>query len=112
MDDTLKRERAVFEGQAELCKAMANASRIAIIYALKEGELTVNEIVSRLGGQKSNVSQHLSFMRTRGMLKSRKDKSNVYYKIANPKVSKACSLMREILTEGLEGNRRLASLGE
>lgn len=94
-----KSEKAIFEYQADVCKTLANSKRLEIIHALKSGEKSVSELVQTLGIPKANVSQHLSVMRHKGVLKSRKNGVNVYYSIASPKVIKACALMREVLAE-------------
>ncbi len=96
--------------QAEICKILASSKRIEIIAALKDGEKTVTELVEILETPKANVSQHLSVMRLKGILKSRRDGVNIYYSIANPKVVKACALMNEVLAELLMERSRIANL--
>lgn len=86
---------------AEVCKTLANPKRLEIIYALKEGELSVGELVKRLGISKANVSQHLAVLRQRRVVTARREGVNIYYRISNPKIVKACALMREVLVEQL-----------
>lgn len=95
----MKREKSIYEMQAEICKILSSPKRIEIISALKDGEKTVTELVDILGTPKANVSQHLAVMRLKGILKSRRDGVNIYYSIANPKVIEACNLMKEVLNE-------------
>lgn len=104
------KEKSLYELQAEICKILASPKRIEIISALKEGEKTVTELVEILETPKANVSQHLSVMRLKGILKSRRDGVNIYYSIANPKVVKACSLMNEVLVELLAERGRIATM--
>ncbi len=104
MEDSNKR---IFELQAEVCKIFTNAKRLEIIHALKEGEKTVTELVEILGIPKANVSQHLSILKNRGILKSRREGVNIYYSISNPKVIQACNLMREVLSEQLKDQELL-----
>ncbi|MEW6115796.1 MAG: metalloregulator ArsR/SmtB family transcription factor [Nitrospirota bacterium] len=106
----MKREKSIYELQAEVCKVLSSPKRIEIINALKEGEKTVTELVDILGTPKANVSQHLAVMRLKGILKSRRDGVNIYYKIANPKVIDACALMREVLSELLMERSKMASM--
>lgn len=94
--------RAIFEKQAEICKTMANPKRMEIIYALKSGEKAVTEIVNILGVNKANVSQHLSVMKSSGIIESRREGTHIYYSISNPKIVEACGLMREVMMEELE----------
>jgi ArsR family transcriptional regulator len=98
--------KQVFNMHAEVCKTLANPKRLEIIYALKEGELSVGELVKRLGIPKANVSQHLAILRQRRVLVSRREGVNIYYRISNPKIVKACALMREVLMQQLaEGGK-------
>lgn len=106
----MKREKSIYELQAEVCKVLSSPKRIEIINALKGGEKTVTELVDILGTPKANVSQHLAVMRLKGILKSRRDGVNIYYKIANPKVIDACALMREVLSELLMERSKMASM--
>ena len=99
MEDDLALEKRLYELQAEVCKTLANPKRLEIINALKDGEKSVTDLVDILGVPKANVSQHLAVMRHKGVLKTRKKGVNVYYSIVNQKVVKACTLMREVLTE-------------
>jgi ArsR family transcriptional regulator len=100
-------KKTIFEFQAEVCKTIANPKRLEIIHSLKEGEKSVTELVEALGVPKANVSQHLAVMRHKGVLSTRREGVNVYYRIANPKVIQACMLMREVLTEQMREQSKL-----
>lgn len=104
----MRREKSVYEMQAEICKILSSPKRIEIISALKDGEKTVTELVDILETPKANVSQHLAVMRLKGILKSRRDGVNIYYRIANPKVIQACVLMKEVLSELLIERGKIA----
>lgn len=106
----MKRDKTIFELQSEICKTLSSAKRIEILNALKDGEKTVSELVAILGVPKANVSQHLAVMRHKGILKSRREGVNIYYRVANPKVIEACLLMKEVLMEQMKEKGRLAEL--
>lgn len=106
----MKQNKTLFELQSEVCKTLASAKRLEIINALKDGEKTVGELVDILGVPKANVSQHLAVMRHKGILLSRRDGVNIYYRIANPKVIQACMLMREVLTEQMKERSKLIDI--
>jgi DNA-binding transcriptional ArsR family regulator len=105
-----QQNKTLFELQSEVCKTLASPKRLEIINALKDGEKTVGELVDILVVPKANVSQHLAVMRHKGILKSRRDGVNIYYKIANPKVVQACGLMREVLTEQMKERSKLIDI--
>ena len=91
---------------SELCKTLANATRQHIIDLLREGELTVGDIVSRTGGSQANVSQHLALMRAKGIVNARREGSYAYYSIANRKIFQAFDLISEVMRESLESRNR------
>jgi ArsR family transcriptional regulator, virulence genes transcriptional regulator len=93
----------VMDFQAQVCKTFSNAKRLEVLNLLKAGEMTVSDITNALRTTKSNTSQHLMVMRMRGILKTRRDGTNVYYRIANEKLISACSLMQEALAQVMDG---------
>lgn len=106
----MKRDKTIFELQSEICKTLSSSKRIEILNALKDGEKTVSELVKILGVPKANVSQHLAVMRHKGILKSRREGTNIYYRVASPKVIEACLLMKEVLMEQMKEKGKLAEL--
>jgi len=99
--------KELFKLQADVCKTMANPVRMEIIYALKEGEKTVSELVEAMGLNKSNVSQHLAILKSAEVVDARRDGQNIFYSIANEKILEACRLMREVLTEQISKKQKL-----
>lgn len=100
-------DKRIYELHADVCKTLANAKRLEILNALRDKEMTVSELVERIGALKANISQHLAVMRQKGILATRRDGVNIYYRIANPKVIQACDIMREVLFEQLKENGKL-----
>ena len=97
----------IFEMHAEICKVFTSPKRLEIINALRDGERSVGELVDLLGIRQTNLSQHLSILREKGVVSMRKEGQNVYYSVANPKILDACDLMREVLLERLAANDKL-----
>ena len=97
----------VYELHAEVCKTLGNPKRIEIINLLRGGELSVAKLLRKTGLLKANLSQHLAVMRSKGIIKARTEGLTVYYRIANPKVVRACDLMREVLMERLAESGKL-----
>jgi len=87
----------ILEMQAEACKALTSPKRIAILYLLKHEEKSVSELATALGASQSSVSQHLANLKLKGFLIARREGTNVYYRVANPKVIEACVLLKEAL---------------
>lgn len=78
------------------CKAMSHPLRMKILCILNLHEITVGEITSRLGSTQSNISQHLSILRDKGILKSRKVSNQVYYRIDDVRTLQLLVLMRQV----------------
>ena len=87
--------------QADICQLLANPKRLQILNLLKWGELSVGAMVQSLGVAKANLSQHLSLMRQRGILATRRQGTTIYYRLAIPHITEACEIMREVLHEVL-----------
>ncbi len=101
-------DMSIYALQAEISKTIAHPLRIAIIHYLKDGEKTVNDLTQTLGASQSNISQHLAIMRQRQIVKTRKDGSTVYYRVASPKISQACDMVREVLLDQLNQKHEMA----
>jgi ArsR family transcriptional regulator len=79
-------------------KAMAHPLRLKILCILGgTGEISVHDIVERVGTSQSNISQHLSILREKGILASRKDANKVYYRIGDPKIVNLIGALRAAL---------------
>ncbi len=84
---------------SELCKTLANPKRQEIMDNLREGEMTVNDLVEKTGITQANLSQHLAILRTKGVLTGRRQGANVFYSIAHPKIIQAFDLITEVMLE-------------
>lgn len=101
--------KQIYELHADVCKTLANPIRIEIINTLRSKEMLYGGLLSAIKIKKANLSQHLAVMRSKGIVKTRRDGVNIYYRIANPKVIKACDIMREVLMEYLSETNKTAS---
>ena len=89
----------VYRMHAELCKALANEHRQALLHAIGDGEKCVGDLAAEIGISVHNVSQHLRVLKERRLVASRKDGQTVYYHVTNMKFIQACALIREALVE-------------
>ena len=106
-------EDRLFTLHAEVCKAMANPTRLKILNALQHGEQPVRVLAKLLHVRKANLSQHLAVLRQRGIVATRREGLNIYYRCANPKMLKACDILREVLLEQLaEGGRLIEQISQ
>ncbi|MBF0454876.1 MAG: winged helix-turn-helix transcriptional regulator [Magnetococcales bacterium] len=77
-------------------KALAHPLRLKVIVALKEKELSVQELVEAVGTTQSNVSQHLTIMRDKNILDSRREANQVFYRVGDCKVLDLVVLTKSI----------------
>ena len=76
-------------------KAMAHPLRLKIMCILGGNpEVSVQDLVEEVGTSQSNISQHLSILRDKGILASRKDANKVYYRISDPKILQLIGSLR------------------
>lgn len=62
-------------------KAISHPLRLQILCKLGKSEVSVQDIVESVGTSQSNISQHLSVMRDKGVLSSRKEANRVFYRV-------------------------------
>ena len=101
-------DRSLYELHASICQTLANSKRLEIIDRLRDGEKSVTELAGAMEISQSNLSQHLAVMRQKGIVIPRREGLSIYYRLSNPKIIKACDLMRQVLLEHLEAGAELA----
>ena len=80
-----------------LLKAMANQSRLLILcYLAEAGEMSVGELVHRVGLSQSALSQHLAKLRDEGLVSTRKEAQTVYYSVCDPKAGQLLALLHDL----------------
>jgi len=100
-------EKETYELHAGICQTLSNPKRLEILNTLREKEMPVSKLKELTGLSKANLSQHLALLRQKKILIARRVGINIYYRISNPKVVKACDLMREVLYEQMTENEKL-----
>jgi DNA-binding transcriptional ArsR family regulator len=99
----------ILELHARVCRTMAHPVRLALLNALRNGERGVGDLADAIGATQPLVSQHLGVLRNQGLLRNRRNGSEVFYSIAYPKMIQACDLLREVLFEHLRAQEELVS---
>jgi DNA-binding transcriptional ArsR family regulator len=85
-------QRNAIQAEAML-KLLANAKRLMILCHLVQGEKSVGELADLVGLSASALSQHLSKMRSQGLVETEKRGQMVYYSIQNPEVQAILSTL-------------------
>jgi Predicted transcriptional regulators len=104
MQDALRRFKA------QIFQALAHPTRIAIVEALHDGELSAGRLMELLQVEQANLSQHLGVLRSKQVLVNRKVGNQVYYAVRDPVLLQVLDLLRQYFYSHL--NETLAMLGE
>jgi len=103
----LKSRQQLSHFKAEFFKALAHPLRISILDALRDGELTVNEISQRFQVEGANASQQLGILRNRNIVFARKVGTSVYYSVSDRSIFKLLDAAKEIFNNHLIGVRNM-----
>lgn len=96
----------IFEIQAEVLRALSNPRRLEIIHWLAKGPCDVGTLADRMAIAQPNLSQHLSLMRTTGIVEGERHGREIRYRLVDPDIVRACGLMRGVI------ERRVARLAD
>jgi ArsR family transcriptional regulator, cadmium/lead-responsive transcriptional repressor len=84
-------------------RALGDPTRVRILELLQEhDELSVGEIVERLGESQPKVSNHLACLRWCGFVQTRREHPTVYYRVADERVTQLVGLGRALLADNAE----------
>jgi DNA-binding transcriptional ArsR family regulator len=100
---------SILKLQADICKIFANDKRLNIINLLKDKEMSNSELMQETGLSKVTMSQHMNVLKSKGVIVARREGVQLFYRIANPKIIQACTLMREVLVEQLMEKEKVVS---
>lgn len=95
---------------ADLCRVLTDPKRLMILHALGEGERTVTELASELGCTMPNASQHLTVLRSAGLVTGQRDGTTIRYHLSEPDILTACDIVAAIAARlhGRPASRRTA----
>jgi len=65
--------------------ALADKNRLRLLYLLRNGEATVNELCRAAAEAQPKVSRHLAYLRAMNMVSTRRDGKCIYYRLADPR---------------------------
>ena len=99
--------KELYKLHAEMCKVFSNPIRLEILNLLRNKKMSVTELINKTELSQVNISQHLSIMKSKGIVTSERDGKNIFYKLANAKIIKAFDIIREVLSERMEKNRMI-----
>ena len=75
----------------EVFRMLADATRVQVLWALVDRELSVNELAEFVGKPAPSVSQHLAKLRMARLVRTRRAGTTIYYSIENEHVRQLVS---------------------
>lgn len=108
MGDRARARAELFEQFAQVGKAVANAKRLELLDVLVQGERSVEALAQAVGLKLTTASAHLQALRHGGLVRSRKQGTRIFYRLAGDSVARLCIALREVATEHLAETERAA----
>ena len=88
--------------KAQVFQALAHPTRIAIVEALREGEVSASALLVHLNVEQANLSQHLAVLRTKQVVVGRKVGNQVYYTLRDPVLIPVLDLLKQYFNAQLQ----------
>jgi rhodanese-related sulfurtransferase len=99
---------ALYEGFAEVARALASGRRAEIADLLAQGERPVEQIADQIGQSVANTSHHLHAMARAGLVTTRRDGTRIYYALASDQVAGLWGAVQQVAAEHVASLHRLA----
>jgi len=99
---------ALFDGFAEVAKALGSGRRAEIVDLLAQGERPVDDIAAEIGQSVANTSHHLRLLAKAGLVSTRRDGTHVFYRLSGDRVGELWAAVRDVAAEHVAGIERLA----
>ena len=101
MKDSLRRFKA------EIFQALGHPTRIAIVEALRDGEMPAGKLIEKLELEQANASQHLAILRGKMILANRKVGNQVFYSLRDPVLIEVLDILRRYFYSQLTDTRNM-----
>ncbi len=80
-----------------LFMALADKTRLRLLNLMRENEVCVCFFVEVLGESQPKISRHLAYLRTAGIVETRRDGKWMHYKIVEPEDTNAAEILHDTL---------------
>jgi rhodanese-related sulfurtransferase/DNA-binding HxlR family transcriptional regulator len=90
---------ALFDAQASVARALGSGRRAEIVDVLVQGERSVDEIAREIEQSVANTSQHLRVLARAGLVRTRRDGTRVFYRVASERVGDLWAAVRDVAAQ-------------
>lgn len=97
----------LYQLKAEFFKTLGHPVRIRVLELLSGRECAVAELLPEVGVEPAALSQQLAVLRKANLVTTRREGSNVYYRLASDDLAELLRVARGILTGVLQGQAEL-----
>jgi rhodanese-related sulfurtransferase/DNA-binding transcriptional ArsR family regulator len=87
---------ALFDSLASVAQALGSGRRAEIVDVLTQGERSVDELAAEIAQSVANTSQHLQVLARAGLVRSRREGTRVYYRLASDRVGELWAAVRDV----------------
>src|SRR5919109_2215993 len=87
---------ALFDALASVAQALGSGRRAEIVDVLAQGERSVDELAGEISQSIANTSQHLQVLARAGLVRSRREGTRVFYRLASERVSDLWAAVRDV----------------
>ncbi len=95
--------------KADIFQALGHPTRIAVVEALRHGEVGAGVLLQQLQIEQANLSQHLAILRAKQVVVGRKAGNLVFYSLRDPVLSKVLDLLKQYFYAQLRESRTMLS---
>jgi DNA-binding transcriptional ArsR family regulator/rhodanese-related sulfurtransferase len=103
------KKAALFDGFAEVAKALGSGRRAELVDVLAQGERSVEALAGEVGQSAANTSQHLQVLSRAGLVEARRDGNRVVYRLASEAVVDLWAAVRAVAAQHVAALDRLAA---
>jgi rhodanese-related sulfurtransferase len=87
---------ALFDALASVAQALGSGRRAEIVDLLAQGERSVEEIAHEIDQSVANTSQHLQVLARSGLVRSRREGTRIFYRLASDRVGELWAAVRDV----------------
>ena len=95
---------------ADFCSALADSTRLILLYALADGPRNVTELTQELGQPQPTISRHLKNLRDRGLVIATRQGMIVQYSLSDKRVIDALDILRSIMRDSIQKRASLVEV--
>ncbi len=82
-----------------VCEGIGDSKRLKLLYLVADHPRNVTELTEALDISQPTVSHHLRILRERGLVRTERDGTTIYYSLGDPRILQAIEIMRSFVAD-------------